>query len=899
MTWLGRLLNKNRLEAELRKELEYHAQRQTDDYVQEGLSEEEARLKVRLQFGGTEQISEACRDARGTLWLESIVEDLRFSQRVLRKSPGFTTAAIITLALGIGANTAIFRLLDAVRLRTLPVRDPQRLAMLELADRTGWRGNQATPYAALTNPIWERFRDTQQAFSGVLAWGNAEFNIAPGGESHLAHGLFVNGDFFKVLGVKPLLGQVFSAADDRRGCGVPGALVSYSFWQRELGADAAVIGRKLSVNFQKVDIIGVTPQGFSGLEIGRSYDIAVPICSQAVLWSEGNWLNEGTVWWLTVMGRSKPGETREHANVQLRAMSPALFRATLPSNYPATDVKGYLKFRLKAVPASGGVSVLRDAYGDPLLLLLATTGLVLLIACANLANLILARATARTHEFAIRLAIGASRRRLIQQLITEAALLTASGVAAGLGLSELLSRFLIAFLSSQGDALFLDLQPDWRMLVFTTLVASGTCIACGLTPAFQSTRADAAEAVKTNSRILSTSREQLGLRQLLVIAQVSLSLVLLVSALLFSGSLTNLLAVDPGFQQNGILIANLDFSRLHIPTAQRIAFRRNLVERIRAVPGIVSAGEVTILPLSGSGINNSVWRDGVAAGSKSTSNFNWFGPGYLRTMGITLLAGRDFDDHDTTLAPRVAIVNQSFARKLGFGTNPIGRRFRREATPSDPETAFEIVGLVKDTKYYALREEFTPIAFLSITQSADPDPFEQIVARSGTSLAATTSEIRTVIEQVSPSIDLDFKGFENAVRSGLMRERLMATLSSFFGVLAALIASVGLYGVMSYLVVRRTQEIGVRIALGANRGNIILLILRQAAGLLATGLVLGSLFALAVTGAAKGMLFGMKPNDPGTLAFAVVLLGSITLLASYLPARRAARQEPMTALRSD
>jgi putative ABC transport system permease protein len=435
------------------------------------------------------------------------------------------------------------------------------------------------------------------------------------------------------------------------------------------------------------------------------------------------------------------------------------------------------------------------------------------------------------------------------------------------------------------------------MLVFTTLVASLTCIAFGLTPAFQSTRADAAEAVKTNSRILSTSRKQLGLRQLLVIAQVSLSLVLLVSALLFSGSLRNLLAVDPGFQQNGILIANLDFSRLHIPTGQRMAFRRSLVERIRAVPGVVSAGEVSMLPLSGSGINNSVWRDGVATGSKSPSNFNWFGPGYLRTMGITLLAGRDFDDHDTTSSPKVAIVNQSFARKFGLGHNPIGQRFRREATPSDPETSFEIVGLVKDTKYYTLREEFTPIGFLSITQNADSDPFEQIVVRSSTSLAATTSEVRTVVEQVNPSIDLDFKGFENAIRSGLMRERLMATLSSFFGVLAALIASVGLYGVMSYLVARRTKEIGVRIALGADRRSIVALILREAGGLLAVGILIGSLLAVAATGAAKGMLFGMKPYDPATLVFAAMLLASVTLLASYLPARRAARQEPMTALR--
>jgi predicted permease len=902
MTWIGRLLNKRRLEAELRKELEYHVQRRADDYQQTGLTDAEARRIAQLEFGGSEQIGEACRDARGTRWLESIVEDLRFSQRVLRKSPGFAIAAIVTLALGIGANLAIFRLLDAVRLRSLPVSDPQQLAIVQLADRTGWRGSQATFYPALTNPIWEQFRDTQKSFSGVLAWGNNDFNIASGGEARMAKGLFVSGDFFKVLGVNPLLGRVFTAAEDQRGCGLPGAVISYSFWQRELAGDASVIGKKLTLNFQKTAILGVTPAGFSGPEIGRSYDVAVPICSQAVLWNEGNWLNEGTVWWLTVMGRLKPGLSPEQTNAQLRAASPALFRATLPANYPTENVKDYLKFKLQAVPAGGGVSFLRDQYQDPLLLLLATTALVLLIACANIANLILARSTARAHEFAVRLAIGASRRRLVQQLMTEALLLATCGVAAALFLSEALSRFLIALLGTQGSmgsTLFLDLPPDWRMLVFTVTAASLTCILFGLAPAFQSTRGGATEAMKAGGRSLSASRERFGLRQLLVVAQVSLSLVLIVSALLFSGSLRNLLAVETGFQQNGILIANLDFSRLRIPVGQRNEFKRNLLERVRAVPGITSAAEVAVLPLSGNGTDNVVWKDEGGAAPKFDSNFNWLGPGYLRTMGISLLSGRDFDDHDTTSSPRVAIVNQSFARKLGLGANPVGQLFRRQATPSSPEIAFEIVGFVKDTKYYSLREEFTPIAFLSITQDAEPGSFDQIVIRSGTTLAGTASGVRSATEQISKSIGLDFSVFEDTVRDGLVRERLMASLSSLFGLLAALIACVGLYGVMSYTVARRTNEIGVRIALGANRASIKVLILRQAGGLLAIGIAIGLAFALAVTRTIQSMLFGLKPHDAQTFILAAILLASVTLLASYLPARRAARLEPMTALREE
>ncbi len=899
MTWIGRLLKKRRLEAELRKELEYHVHRQTDEYKEAGLTEEEARRKARLEFGGPEQIREACRDARGTRWLESIFEDLRFSQRVLRKSPGFTLAAVVTLGLGIGANLAIFRLLDAVRLRSLPVEDPQELAIVQLADRTGWRGGQAGPYPALTNPIWEQFRDTQKTFSGVLAWGDNGFNISQGGEARIARGLFVSGDFFQVLGVKPLMGRVFTAAEDQRGCGLPGAVVSYAFWQREFGGDASVIGRKLTLNYQKTEIIGVTPEGFSGPEVGRSYDVAVPICSQASLWNSGNWLDKGTVWWLTVMGRVKPGESREQTNAQLRAASPALFRATLPTDYPTENRNDFLKFKLKATPASGGVSFLRDQYEDPLLLLLATTGLVLLIVCANLANLILARATARAHEFAVRLAIGASRRRLVQQLMTEAIMLTTCGVAAGVVLSGVLIRFLIALLGTEGSDLFLDLRPDWLMLGFTVAVAGLTCILFGAMPAFQSTRAQAPESLRAGGRVLSNSRARFGPRQFLVLAQVSLSLVLIVSALLFSGSLRNLLAVDTGFRQNGILIADFDLSRLQIPINKRIEFKHNLLARVRAVPGILSAAEVDIIPVSGNGSDNTVWKEEATTTPKADSNFNSVGPAYLRTMGITLLAGRDFDGHDTASSPKVAIVNESFARKLGLGPDPVGKRFRRQAKPSEPETVFEIVGLMKDTKYHSLREEFSPIAFLPTAQDADPDPSDQIVIRSGTDLASTASGVRRTTQQISGSISLNFQVFKEMVNEGLTRERLMATLSSMFGMLAALIASVGLYGVMSYAVARRTNEIGVRVALGASRANIVILILRQAGGLLAGGIGIGLVFALAAARMAQSMLFGLKAYDVQTLMLAAGLLAAVTLLASYLPARRAARLEAMTALRED
>ena len=527
-------------------------------------------------------------------------------------------------------------------------------------------------------------------------------------------------------------------------------------------------------------------------------------------------------------------------------------------------MKDYLKFKLEAVPAGSGVSWLRSRYGDPLLLLLVTAGLVLLIACANLANLFLARATIRGHEIAVPLAIGASRGRLIRQLMTESLLLAAAGAALGLLLSGTLSRFLVAMLGTEGNPLFLDLDPDPRMLTFTAGLASLTCLLFGLMPALRATRISPGDAMKTSSRSLTASRELFGLRQALVVSQVALSLVLLVGALLFSGSLRNLLAVDAGFQQNGVLIAEVDFSRFKIPSERRGGFKRDLLERIRALPNVYSAAEVGIVPLSGGGIDNNVWIDGSDPTRKLEPNFNWISGGYLKTMAMILLAGRDFDDRDTPTSPRVAIVNQSFAGRLGLGTNPVGKRFRREATPSEPELVFEIVGLIRDTKYYNLREEFRPIAFLSTSQDAHPDPFVQILVRSSASLADLTSGIRSAVAEISSTIGIDFRALETTIREGLLRERLMATLSGFFGLLAALSATIGLYGVISYLVVRRTSEIGIRMALGAQPEDVLWMVLKEALVLTFSGIAIGLPCAMACAHFVSSLLFGLKGTDPAS-----------------------------------
>ncbi len=826
------------------------------------------------------------------------VRDFRYGIRTLRQNPGFTLIAILSLALGVGANTAIFQLIDTVRLRTLPVAEPQRLAMLQFVDATKQRGGHATSYAALTNPQWERFRDSQDMFSGVFAWWGNSFSLSTGGDLRLAKGILVSGDFFRVLEVPAWRGRVFTAADDHRGCGLPGAVISYAFWQREFAGDPSAVGKKLTLNYQPVEIVGVTPAGFNGVEVGRSFDVAVPICSMDSLSKGQSWLDLGTVWWLNVIGRLQPGWTVSQVNARLQVISPGLFRATLPAKYPPVSIQDYLDLKLTSVPAAAGVSQLRKQYSDPLTLLLITAGLVLLIACANLANLMLARTTARSHEMAVRLAIGASRGGLIRQLMAESLILAVSGAALGFYLSAAFSRLLVALLSSRGDPLSLDLAPDGAVLTFTIAVATLTCVLFGLIPAWRATGVSASDAMRGRGRGVAGDRARFGLRQVLVVAQVSLSLVLVVGALLFSGSLRNLLSVDTGFQQNGVLIASIDFRRLPVPPTQRAAFKQGLLDKIRAVPGVEGAGEVDILPLSGGSTDNRVWIEGSDDRAKMAANFNWIGGGYLQAMGMPLLAGRDFNVHDSMNTPRVAIVNQSFARRLGLGDNPIGKRFRREATPASPESSVEVVGLVRDSKYVSLSEEFRPIVFLCIDQD-EVTPEATFLIRSPAPLSDLISQTRAVIAGTNREITTDFRSFASTVADGLTRERLLATLSNFFGLLATLIAALGLYGVMSYLVARRTNEIGIRVALGAGRWDILSMVLRQSALLLAAGIGVGTVLALVLGRSVSSLLFGLRPDNSGVLAIAAILLAVVTQLASYLPARRAARLEPMAALREE
>jgi predicted permease len=574
-----------------------------------------------------------------------------------------------------------------------------------------------------------------------------------------------------------------------------------------------------------------------------------------------------------------------------------MFEETVPTGY-GRDHADYLKLKLAAFPAANGFSNLRQQYGDSLSLLLGIAGLVLLIACANLANLMLARASAREREIAVRLALGAARGRLIRQLLAESLLLASCGAAMGLWLARALSRFLVAFLSTQEDPLLVDLGLDWRVMGFTAGVAILTCILFGLAPALRATRSSPGAAIKTGGRGLTASRERFGLRRMLVVSQIALSLVLLVGALLFVRSLRNVLTLDAGFRQDGILMADLDLSRLKIPAQRDPSFKKDLLDRIRATPGVDDAATATIVPLRGDS-----WTLGIrTASSKSgeeESKFNWITPDYFRTMGIPLLGGRYFNDRDTAMSPKVAIVNETFARHFLHGAEPIGKTFRTVTEPHYPETLYQIVGVVKDTKYDHLKDAFKPITFVPAAQSPSGYELGTILIRSNAPRAGLTSAVKRAVGEVSPDISIDFRVFKNMIRERLLPEQLMAMLSGFFGFLAAVLATVGLYGVMSYMVARRQNEIGIRMALGAGRVGVMRLVLSEAATLLAIGLAMGTALALAAGTAARSMLFGLRPYDPLTLAMAVALLAAVTVLASYLPALRAANLDPMVALRDE
>jgi predicted permease len=815
--------------------------------------------------------------------MNGLLQYLRFALRQLRKSPGFTAVAVLTLALGIGANSAVFNLLNSVLLRNLPVPHPEQLAEVKIVGGNHGMGlNQQ--YGELTAPLWQEIRRQQKAFTDVFAWGTGVRYTGKGSDTRHFNALWVSGNFFQVLGVPAWRGRMLMA-DDESVCPQTRAVASYAYWHRELGGRDIASGIKLVADGNLVDVVGVAPPQFFGMVVGQNFDLALPLCQP----KEGF---RRDVFSVAVIGRLKPGYTLDRATAELSGLSAGAFEATVPPGYSSSFTNTYKRFQLAAYPASTGVTELRQ-YDHSLGLLLGITGLVLLIACVNLAMLMLSRARARAGDLAVRLALGASRARLLWQVLAETLIVAVAGVVAGLVLAQWLARLLVLAISTRDTPVDLQIVTDWRVLLVAMIAAASCCVIFGLVPATRATSVEPLSAMKAGGRRTTSSREVFSWQKGMVVAQISISLVLLVGALLFVRSFRNLLTSDPGMREQGITVAFVGFWQTDLRREQWPQFTRQLLDEIRFIPGVLNATSATKVPLW-----PGAWEHGVRAGNtEENSRFAWVSPEYFSTLDIPLIRGRGFNLQDTTSSPRVAVVNETFAKQF-FGTaDPIGRTLRTNPEADYPSTVYEIVGVIPDSRYNDLRSPTPPMTFAPASQFPAQGPWSHIMIRSDLAPAAVSAAVKQALAQKHPNVIVETDDFQQGIRDGLLEERLMAMLSGFFSVLAVLLAVMGLYGVMSYMVVMRWNEIGIRMALGASRTSVIGIVLTQTLRMLAFGVSFGLLLALFAIRGAGSLLFGLRPNDPLTFAGASFLLILVALMASFLPAHKASRVDPMVALR--
>jgi putative ABC transport system permease protein len=814
-----------------------------------------------------------------------ILQDLRYAARVLWRSPAFAVTAILTLALGIGANAAIFQLVNAVGLQPLPVPRPSELAEIRIAGGNQGFGLNPGAYGQLTRPVWNELKQYQQAFDGMFAWSAWTMRVGERSDLRRVNGLVVSGDFFRVLGIDAWRGRLIEAADEAP-CPVPRAVLSHAYWQREFGGRDIGAIPPFPVNGQRVEVIGVAPPGFFGVAVGETFDVALPLCREK---------NERRDRFdVAVMGRLRSGWTIERASAHVDALSAGIFDAVAPTGYSADGIARFKAFRLAVDSVPTGVSVLRTRYETALRLLLAITGLVLLIACANLANLLLARAVTRQHEVSVRLALGASRTRLVRQFLAESGLMALSGATLGAGLAQVVSRLLLRALANDEGAPHLPLAVDWRMLLFTAAVAVGTCVIFGVAPAVRASRMHPAAAIKSGGRGLS-SRTRFGLQRGMVVTQIAVSLVLLVAAFLFVRSFYKLTTFDAGMRQEGITVAYIGFDQANVPRERFNDVQRQILSEIQSVPGVVRAGSTTNVPLFGSS-----WSHGVQVGAVDASaQFTWVSPGYFAAMGVRIVQGRDFALQDTAASPRVAVVNQAFVQRFCGSADPIGQQLKTSPEPNYPSTVYEIVGVIPDSQYSSLRGIPPPMVFAPDSQFPNMGPWLSAMIHSTVDHAAIAASVKRVLSAAHPGIVTEFVDFQRRIRGGLVRERLLAVLAGIFGLLAAVLAMVGLYGMIAFSVAQRRQEIGIRVALGATRWQVIAIVMREAATLCALGTAAGAALSLVVGNSASTLLFGLTPHDPSTLIGATGLLSLVAFCATYLPARAASRLDPLTAIRHE
>jgi predicted permease len=873
------------MESQLDAELRDHFERLVADFEREGLSAPEARRRARLEFGGVEQIKELCRDARGTRWLEELAQDVRYGCRGFRKNFGFTIVVVLTLALGVGASMAVFNLIDAMLLRPLPVANANELVTLIRFQRGESSEHFSYPQVRL-------LADRSELFSTLAGIGSDVVNVGPQDALEPTAAAWVSGGHFQTMGIVPIAGRLLNASDDQPGAQAV-AVITHNYWTRRLGADANAVGRSLLVEGASVPIVGITPRGFTGATIGEFADITLAICARASLQPERSFVGPDSRW-LRILARPQSGLSQQQLQAKLDVAWPQVLGATVPPSLSQDSRARMLSTTLVVESGATGTGPMRTQFRRPLVVAMVLVTFALVIACVNVANLLFARGATRAREIALRLALGAGRRRIVQQLLTESALLTIVGTAVGVALAAIGSQALLAVIANgfngpDASAVMLDMTVDWRLASVAIGVAAATTLLCGVAPAWRASLT-ARRALSASSSRVTGSHGRLGAA--LIVTQVALSLALVVGAGLFARTLHNLRGLDRGFRSDNVLLVGFDPTRAGYSSPELVSFNQLILTTVERLPGVRAASIAAVTPLEGGGMSQSMVINGVSTGLEDVY-FNVIGPRYFELMSTALLTGREFSASDDHNAPGVAIVNHAFARRYFSQQSPLGQRVALRGSPRE----MQIIAVVADAVYETLRAPAPPTVYVSFLQHRGR-PMTLVIDAPG-SHAAAIEAIRAQIQPKVPTQPLRFRTLAAQIEGSLVRERLMVLLTMVVGALALTLAAVGLYGLISYAVTTRTREIGVRLALGARQSVIQWGVLATALRMVAVGIVIGLPISWMLSRLLATLIYGVTPTDPATVATAIAVLVLVGLLAAMVPARHAARVDPMLSLRAE
>ena len=884
MTWWRRWIHRARLEDQLDAEVRDHFERLVVEFQERGASVNDARRLARLEFGGLDQVKEACRDVRGTRWLEETAQDIRHGVRGFLKTPGFTFIAVLTLALGIGANLTVFNVLEALLLRPLPVANAPQLVTL-----SRWVENTSNG-EHFSYPQIRDLADRTDLFASLCGIGSGTMFTGPPDALEPVGAAFVSGKYFDTLGLSPFAGRLLSAADDQPGA-APAVVITHTYWLRRFAGDPSIVGSTMLLEGRQVPIVGVTPPGFEGATIGERADVTLAIHARPRLQPEADGSTSADQRWLRVLALPALQLTRDELQARLDVGWRQLLEATTPANLAADARRRALSMTLTVENGANGTSRLRGLMRTPLTVAYALVTLVLLIACVNVANLLLARGATRAREIAVRLAIGAGRGRIIRQLTVESALLAVAGTAVGVWIawfgSDAIAQVMTARrVGADASVAALEVAANWRVLGVTVAMAVATTLFFGLVPAWRASSTSPG-AVANTGKVAESHRR---LASAFIVAQVSLSLILVIGAGLFMRTLYNLRTLDRGFTAGNVLLASFDARRAGLSPAELPAFNQSVLGTVDALPGVGVASIAAITPLQGGGMSTPMTVNGVSTG-RADIYFNVIGPRFFEIIGTPLIAGRDVKSGDDASAPAVVVVNETFVRRhLAEGT-PLGQRVLMPFADRE----MQIVGVVKDAVYESLRAAPPPTIYIPYLQTRGR-PMTLVIDARGplTDVAAT---VRAAIQPRVPATPMRMRSFAAQIENSLFQARLMRSLTAIFSGLALLLAAVGLYGLMSYTVATRTREIGVRLALGARPARVWRMVLGNALRMVVIGIIAGLPLALLASRLVASMVFGLTPTDAVTIAAAVGVLTLVGAASAALPARRAATLNPVTAIR--